>query len=59
VLTEGIQFPWLTVLKQTSPPDHAVLGSPLLAPAILLLVAGGIILIWRSGVRGGIESRPA
>ena len=59
VLAEGIQFPWLTVLKQTSPPDHPVIASPLLAPAILVLVAGVLAMIWRTGAKGGIEDRLA
>jgi hypothetical protein len=56
VLSEGIQFPWLTVLKQTSSPDHPVLGNPLLAPAILLFTAGVLVTIWRVGARAEIEN---
>jgi hypothetical protein len=56
VLAEGIQFPWLTVLKQTSPADHPVLGNPLLAPTILVLVASVLVMIWRFGARGEIEN---
>ena len=55
VLSEGIQFPWLTVLKQTSSPEHPVLGNPLLAPTILVLVAGVLVMIWRIGARGDDE----
>lgn len=56
VLAEGIQFPWLTVLKQTRPSDHPLLGNPLLAPTILLLVAGVIVMLWRIGAKGEVDN---
>jgi hypothetical protein len=56
VITEGIQFPWLTVLRQTSPSDHPVLGNPLLAPAIFIFTAGVLAAIWRIGARAEIEN---
>lgn len=50
-LHEGVQLPWLRVLRMTSSPDVAVLNGQLLPAAILGatgLVAG---VIWRYGAR--------
>lgn len=46
-LHKGIQLPWLTALKLTSPPNHPVFSNPLLAPAILLFTGVVIFLVWK------------
>lgn len=48
-LAEGIQLPWLRVLRLTSPPDARVITNPLLPTGIVamsLLIAWGL---WRIG----------
>lgn len=49
LLEEGLQLPWLSVLRQTSPGQAALLGNPLLVPALLGLAAALICALWRSG----------
>jgi hypothetical protein len=45
VVTEGIQFPWLTVLRMTAP-EGSMVGSPLVALAIAAAAASLIALVW-------------
>ena len=48
-LASGPQLPWLTVLRQTTPDQAALLGHPLLVPALLTLTGCLIFALWRSG----------
>jgi len=51
LLHEGVQLPWLRVLRLTSPPGASIVSSPLLPVAVLgfaLLLAWGV---WRFGAR--------
>jgi len=58
-LTEGIQLPWLTVLRQTVPRDHWVASNGLLPAAVLLAGAALIGLLWLMGRPGNGQSRQA
>jgi hypothetical protein len=57
VLTEGIQYPWLTVLRLTAPEGAGVLGSPLLPLAIAGLASAVVFLVWRVA-NTGVEATP-
>ena len=46
VLSNGIQFPWLAVLRETLPQDHPV-GGTLVPLVILVLVTATIVAIWK------------
>jgi hypothetical protein len=46
VLSNGIQFPWLAVLRETLPQGHPV-GSTLVPLVILALVTATIVAIWK------------
>jgi hypothetical protein len=46
VLTEGIQYPWLTVLRLTAP-EGAAVASPLVPLAIAAVVSVIVFLVWR------------
>ena len=48
---EGLQLPWLTVLRQTSPGREALLGSPFLVLGLIGLAAGLLCGIWGVGTR--------
>ena len=50
VFDEGPQLPWLTVLRQTQP-NHAWLGNPFLAAALLAVTSASCWLIWKLGRR--------
>jgi hypothetical protein len=49
VLSEGIQFPWLTVLRLTAPAGDPVLGSPLLPLAVAGFTALLVGAVWKTG----------
>ncbi len=51
LFTEGLQLPWLTVLRQTSPGREALLGSPFLVPGLFALAGSAIYGIWLVGAR--------
>jgi hypothetical protein len=57
VLTEGIQYPWLTVLRLTAPEGAGVLGSPALPLAIAGLASLIVFLVWRVA-NAGVEATP-
>jgi hypothetical protein len=48
---EGLQLPWLTVLRQTSPGREALLGNPFLVLGLFALAGLSIYGVWRIGVR--------
>jgi hypothetical protein len=47
VLTNGLQLPWLNVLRATQPVDHPILSTPLLPIGFIAFVALLIFLVWR------------
>ena len=49
VLTDGIQYPWLTVLRLTAPEGNHALASPLVPLAIAVLASLVIVAIWKLG----------
>lgn len=49
VLSNGIQFPWFSVLRATLPEGHPA-GSPLVPIALLAMVGVLVVAIWRVGV---------
>jgi len=51
LFTEGIQLPWLKVLRQTSPGREALLGSPLLVLGLIGATAALVFALWRAGSR--------
>ena len=51
LFTEGLQLPWLKVLKQTSPGREALLGSPLLVLGLFGAAGVLILVLWRAGSR--------
>ena len=57
VLTEGIQYPWLTVLRLTAPEGAGVLGSPLVPLVIAGAVSAIVFLVWRVA-NTGVEATP-
>jgi len=56
-LTEGIQLPWLTVLRQTVPQDHWVASNGLLPAAVLFAGAALVGMLWFMGRSGKRQSR--
>lgn len=46
---EGLQLPWLRVLRLTAPENHPLLGAPWLPAATLALAAGLVAVIWPVG----------
>lgn len=51
VLTDGIQLPWLTVLRKTLPPEAPVVSSTLLPIGILGLTVAVVGALWWHGSR--------
>jgi hypothetical protein len=51
LFAEGLQLPWLTVLRQTSPGREALLGNPFLVLGLFALAGAAIYGVWRVGVR--------
>ena len=49
IFTEGIQLPWLAVLRATVPANHPVLGSSLLPIIIITFTLFLILFIWNIG----------
>ncbi len=49
VFTEGIQLPWLSVLRSTVPENHPYLGSFLLPIIIITFTLFLILLVWNIG----------
>jgi hypothetical protein len=58
-LAEGIQLPWLAVLRQTLPQNYWVASSGLLPAAALSIGAALIGLLWYAGRPGQERSRHA
>jgi len=51
LFSEGIQLPWLTGLRQTSPGREALLGNPFLVAGLFALAGGAICGLWVVGLR--------
>jgi hypothetical protein len=51
LFTEGLQLPWLTVLRQTAPGREALLGSPFLVLGLFALAGVLLYGIWSAGAR--------
>jgi len=49
VLTEGLQLPWLNVLRATSPENNPILSSPLLPVVIISFTFLLVFFIWKLG----------
>lgn len=47
MLEQGVQLPWLTVLKMTQPEGTPILSSGWLAPGVLILTLGLVALMWQ------------
>jgi hypothetical protein len=50
-LAEGVQLPWLTVLRQTRPEGSGLLANPLLPSFILASGAASLGAVWHFGTR--------
>jgi hypothetical protein len=57
VLTEGIQLPWLHVLKSTSAEGHPILSSQLLPLIIILFVFLLVFFVWKIGNNKELQLR--
>ena len=51
LLAEGLQLPWLTVLRQTSPDRAALLGNPFLVLGLFALAGALVCGVWMIGLR--------
>jgi hypothetical protein len=49
-LSQGVQYPWLTVLRQTSPQETGLMANPVLPLALLALCGCAILAIWCAGI---------
>ena len=50
VLTEGIQFPWLTTLRLTAP-EGSILAGPFVPVAVAVFTALLVVAVWKLGPR--------
>jgi hypothetical protein len=55
-LSEGVQLPWLTVIRQTAAADHWLLSSALLPAVVLAMGVAVVGLVWLYGRPGTRES---
>ncbi|WP_096893830.1 hypothetical protein [Candidatus Scalindua japonica] len=55
VITEGLQLPWLSVLRATAPEGHPILGSSLLPTTIILLTMLLVFTIWKLGKTSALK----
>ncbi len=57
--SEGVQLPWLNVLRRASPPDHPVFQHPWLPMAVLGIAAVLVALLWLPGRKPAPPIAPA